>query len=337
MHCREMEALSGNSSPCSRRGFLRTAGLFGAGVLIGRASGAAEQAKKAPELAFARTEDALRLTYGPREIIRYQLKPPGMGASGVPSGCYFHPFSTPSGTVITDVGPSDHRYHRGVFLGWVEMHGRQDADFWGWGEHAPVKDRQIVHRSLEAKPPSLGYARIRALNDWMAGKERMLAEDLRAGVTFQDGATLLNYAVQLTPAVETKLARWAFGGFALRTRKDGELIPIGPEGEVKRAAPQHTDPASNWPDAPWYGLHLKLSDGKQATVAVVGRKENPPTTWHVVAGIGLVNPCITAPAAFVLRPDQPQVLRYRVALFDGPPNLPVINRLAESWYLGVQN
>lgn len=321
----------------SRRGFLRQAGWLGAGLAMGATCRGAEQAKKAPELAFVRSEEALRLTYGPRDIIRYQLRPPGMGASEVPSGCYFHPFATPAGTVVTDVGPDDHRHHRGIFLAWVEMHGRQDGDFWGWGEHAPVKDRRIVNRSLEAKPPSLGYARIRALNDWMAGAERMVAEDMRAGVTFQDGGTILNCAVQFAVESEVTLARWAFGGFALRTRKDGELVAIGAEGVVKRPSPKHTDPESNWPDAPWYGLHLKLKDGKQATVAVIGRKENPPTTWHVVPEIGLVNPSITAPAAVVLRPEKPLVLRYRVAVFDGAPNLPVINKIAESWYLGIQN
>ena len=123
----------------------------------------------------------------------------------------------------------------------------------------------------------------------------------------------------------------------MRTRKDGELVPIGPNGEVKLAPPTHTDPASNWPDSPWYGFHLKLADGKEATVAVVGRKGNPPTTCHVVSSIGLLNPCITAPSAVVLRPDPPLVLRYRVAVFDGPPKLPVINRIAESYYLGIQN
>lgn len=339
MHCFDSGRPISAVAPSSRRLFLQRLGMAGAALATGAAIPlpAAEQAKKAPELAFVRTDEALRLTYGPRDIIRYQLRPPGMGASAVPSGCYFHPFATPAGTVITEVGPDDHRHHRGIFLGWVEMHGPADGDFWGWGEAAPVKDRQIVNRSLEAKPPSLGYARIRALNDWMADGRKMVSEDLRAGITFQDGATVLNYAAQFSVEAPVTLARQAFGGFALRTRKDGELTPIGPAGEVKLAAPKHTDPSSNWPESPWYGLHLKLKDGKEATVAVVGRKENPPTTWHVASAIGLVNPCITAPAAVTLTPAKPLVLRYRVVVMDGPPNLPVLNKIAESWYLGVQN
>ncbi len=288
MHRTESGIGFGGPSNPSRRVFLRQAGLLGAGWAVGGSAGAAEQTKKAPELAFARSDEALRLTYGPREIIRYQLRPPGMGASEVPSGCYFHPLMTPAGTVVTDVAPADHRYHRGIFLGWGEMRGRQEADFWGGGTPAATKDRRIVHRSLEIRPPSLGSARIRALNDWMAGKERMVEEDMRAGVTFQDGGTIVNYVVQLTVESEVTLGRRAFGGFAMRTRKDGELVPIGPNGEVKLAPPTHTDPASNWPDSPWYGFHLKLADGKEATVAVVGRKGNPPTTWHVVSSIGLL-------------------------------------------------
>jgi hypothetical protein len=287
-------------------------------------------------LKFVRTDSALHLNLGGREVLRYQLKRPASGGPSVESGCYIHPLTTPSGTVVTDVAPADHRHHRGVFLGWVEMHGRKDADFWGWGEPAPTRNRRIANRTLEAPPPVLGFPRFRAVNEWLADGQTLAREDLRVVVILRDGATILDIAVQIAAESELTLARWGFGGFAMRTRKDGEVIPVGPQGVIRRAPPRHTEPESNWPDVQWYGLHLKLRDGKQATVAVVSRQENPPTTWHVVPAIGLINPSITAKGPIQITRDKPLVLRYRVMAFDGAPNLEALNRLGDSWYRGVQ-
>lgn len=290
------------------------------------------QSAKPPAWGFEQTTEALALKIGTRELFRYQLKRPASGGPSVESGGYISVLTTPSGTRVTDVGPADHPHHRGIFLGWVEMHGKKDADFWGWGEPAPIKNRKIVNKTLETRPPALGSSRFRAVNEWMADGTRMLTEDIRVSTGLTEGGTMMDVAVQLSPDAETKLARWAFGGFAMRTPKDGTVVPIGPEGPIRRAAPKHTDPTSNWPDAAWYGLHLKTPDGKEATVAVANRKTNPPTTWHVVSGIGLINPAITAPGPVTLVPGKPLVLRYRVLAFDGPPKLEVLNRLGSSWY-----
>ena len=65
-----------------------------------------------------------------RTMVTYQLKAPAGAGLPVESGGFFHPVTTPSGVVVTDLAPADHRHHRGVFLAWVEMHGRKDADFW---------------------------------------------------------------------------------------------------------------------------------------------------------------------------------------------------------------
>src|SRR5262245_27855185 len=66
-------------------------------------------------------------------LLQYQSQPIKDSKLPVDSAGYFHPLTSPSGIVMTDLAPADHRHHRGVFLAWVEMHGAADADFWGWG------------------------------------------------------------------------------------------------------------------------------------------------------------------------------------------------------------
>ncbi len=325
------------AGPWTRRSFLRVLGTSTAGALVPASALAAQQAKQAPapQWGFQQSNEALDLKIGDRLVLRYNLRKPPSGGSASESACYVHPLTTPTGTIVTDCGPRDHPHHRGLFLGWVEMHGKKDADFWGWGEAAPIKNRRIINQSVETRPPALGSCRFRVVNDWMADDTRVLREDLRVTTSFQQGATMLDMAMQLAPDAELTLARWAFGGFALRTRTDGEGVPVGPDGVVRLNPPKHTDPTSNWPDVGWYGLSWKLRDGKQFTVAIASRSTNPVTTWHVVPAIGLLNPSITAPAAVQVAPDKPLVLRYRVIAFDGPPALDRLNKLGEGWHNGT--
>jgi len=69
------------------------------------------------------------------------------------SACCFHPVNTPSGERVTDIAPSHHRDHRGMFFGWQSMDfDRKDGvlrgDFWGWGHFAPAEGRAITNRDL---------------------------------------------------------------------------------------------------------------------------------------------------------------------------------------------
>src|SRR5712671_1496664 len=105
----------------------------------------------------------------------YHLKAPADTLLPVDSGDFFHPLTTPRGVVVTDFAPADHKHHRGVFLAWVEMHGAKDADFWGWGEHAPIQGRHIVNHSLSLEDQSsrVGF---RAENEWRADDAVVLGE-----------------------------------------------------------------------------------------------------------------------------------------------------------------
>jgi hypothetical protein len=266
-----------------------------------------------------------------REVVRYQLARPVESQLSVESACYFHPFATPRGVVLTDVAPSDHRHHRGIFLAWVEMHGAKDADFWGWGEPAPKQGRRIVNRESTEFVTATGGAGFVAHNDWLADGEALVKEELRATVNGAPAAQVLDLIYTLKAGADVSLARWAFSGFCVRARKDGQVTVAGPDGEVSLPNPVHTRPESDWPAAKWYGFNLRLPDGVTASVAVIDHPKNPPTLWHNHRDIRMLNPCIVAPAAVKLAADKPLVLRYRVVGCDGPLPATLLNQLAAEW------
>src|SRR5687768_16118500 len=80
-----------------------------------------------PAFKTEKAGDAVVVAVGDKEALRYQLSKPEGSLLSIDSAAYFHPFATPGGTVVTDVAPDDHRHHRGIFLAWVEMHGKKDA------------------------------------------------------------------------------------------------------------------------------------------------------------------------------------------------------------------
>ncbi len=259
--------------------------------------------------------------------LEYHLKRPAGSDLVVDSGDFFHPLTTPSGVVVTDLVPSDHKHHRGVFLAFVEMHGNQDADFWGWGEHAPIKDRRIVNRRIipTAAPQQVKFV---AGNEWMADGEVLVDENVNVLLTDNEGMRVLDLTYTLTPRSDLTLTRWAFSGFCVRVRKDAEVLGVfSPAGKSELPNPSHLQPDSDWPDAPWYAFSQKLPDGRVFGAAVINDPKNPPTLWHNHRDIRMLNPCIVAPAEVKLEKGRDLVLRYRVVTFDGEVPDTKLNKL----------
>jgi hypothetical protein len=276
---------------------------------------------------------AVTVTDAGKPVLVYQLQRPADSKLPVEGACYFHPVMTPSGVVVTDVNPKDHPHHRGIFLAWVEMHGKKDGDFWGWGEHAPIKDRKIAFGGKVSTQTSSGAAGFGVSNQWLAEGEPLIREDLAATVRPDPAAKayVIDLTYTLTPTADLALSRWAFSGFCVRARGEGRLTAYGPAGEVKLPNPSHVKPESDWADAPWYGYTLKFDDGKVAGVAVINHPHNPPTLWHNHRDIRMLNPCIVAPAEVKLKANKPLVLRYRVVAHDGPTPVEALNNMADVW------
>lgn len=264
-------------------------------------------------------------------LLRYQLRKPSDSKLSVDSACYFHPLKTPSGLEVTEVAPEDHLHHRGIFLGWVEMHGAKAADFWGWGAHAPKDGRKIENREVGESISSREGATFRARNHWVADGETILEEQLTSSFSVRPGAHVLDLVYRLTPRADLTIAQWAFSGFCVRLRRGGLVDAFNPQGLVQLLDPQHTEPRSDWPAAAWYAFALRLEGGKTAAVAVIDHPQNPPTAWHNHRGLRMLNPCIVAPGRLLLKAGKPLHLRYRVAAADGSYSKDLVGGLAEEW------
>jgi hypothetical protein len=286
-------------------------------------------AQPEPTFGLCREDGSVRLeTASGRPVLVYVIKKPADSKLTANSVCCLHPIYTPSGVAVTDFAPDDHRHHRGVFLAWYAMHGAKDADFWGWGQFAPTKGRVIENRSVDLASADKQRAELAIKNAWLADGEVMVNEDLSAVVQLVKDAYLVDLTYTLTPTADTKLDQSAFGGFCVRSRKDGKFTFLGADGEVKLPDPHYLKPETCWPAAHWYAYTIELKDGRTVGLAMIDHPDNPPTKWHNNRGVWMLNPCITAPGPITLKKGQPFVLRYSLVVFDGALPTELVKKLA---------
>jgi hypothetical protein len=266
-----------------------------------------------------------------RTVLRYMTNRPTDTELTANSVCCLYPLNTPSGEGVVDFAPSDHRHHRGAFLAWHALKGKQRADFWGWGAWAPTEGRVIKNRHVKLVEADSTHAVLDIRNDWTVEGKVMIDEALSVAVRGQGEAYVVDLSFQLTPAVDVTLEQTAFGGFCAKARKGGKATYSNPQGKVNLPGPHHLKPERNWPAADWYDYTVELGGGKTVGIAVLDHPDNPPTTWHNVAPIAMVNPCIVAPGPVTLKKQRPLRLRYRLVVHDGPPPEELLRRLSNEW------
>lgn len=254
-------------------------------------------------------------------ILRYVTEglPEGEQGPAVEGACFMHPIRTPAGDVVTDMAPADHPHHRGVFCGWVEVEGEARGDWWGWGAKAPKENRYILNRETRVTEHSPERVTLRLINSWRAGEEKVLGERVTLTASAAAGCYVLDFEFKHTVGGRkpVTLAQNPFGGFCYRARPRGEQTITGPDGVVKLPDSVFDRRERNWPASHWYDLTYLAADGVVNGVAVMDHPNNPLSTWHVVRGIHMLNPCIVAEEAQQIQFGEPLYLRYRLVAHDG--------------------
>jgi hypothetical protein len=189
----------------------------------------------------------------------------------------------------------------------------------------------IVNRSLSPLQADSSGARFAVKNQWMVGSDVMVDEHSEFEVTETEDTFLIDAVYQLKPTADLKIRHTAFGGFCVKARKDGKRIYLDKDGPVALPNPHHLKPETDWPSRDWYAFQITLDSGKTISIAVVDHPENPPTLWHNLEPISMLNPCIAAPAAVSLPAGKELKLRYRMIVHDGPAAVDGINELASEF------
>ncbi|HEY2011875.1 MAG TPA: DUF6807 family protein [Bryobacteraceae bacterium] len=249
------------------------------------------------------------------------------------SACCFHPLNTPSGERVTDIAPSDHKDHRGMFFAWQSMDfhrksGILRGDFWGWGHYAPTEGRVIVNRDLRLVKSDARSAEVAVHNDWNIQGEKVLDEATTARVHDDGASRIFDMLFRFTSDSDVTLNQVAFTGLCVRCRKDGQAYFSDPKGKVDLPDSNALKPETDWPSQEWYSYTIALTSGKTVAAAVIDHPGNPRTAWHEPRYVSFLNPCIVATQPVNMTAGQPLTLRYRVVTHDGEFQAADLNRLA---------
>jgi hypothetical protein len=266
-----------------------------------------------------------------RTVFRYMTKKPAGTKLTANSVCCLFPVKTPAGEDVVEFAPSDHPHHRGIFLTWHAIEGKKAADFWGWGEWAPTKDRVITNRSVKLVKADAKHAELAVRNDWTAENEVMVEEALALTAREVPGAYVIDLDFQLAPTADLTLKQTAFGGLCAKCLKGCVRVYSSPKGEVTLPDPHHLKPETDWPAADWYDYTTDLASAKTIGIAVLDHPGNPPSVWHNLAPIAMLNPCLVAPGPVTIKKGEPLRLRYRLVVHDGPVPVERLTRLTNQW------
>lgn len=274
--------------------------------------------------------DALAITTSgekPVEIARFVARPPAGSPVIVPSAAYVHPLRPPRGIDVTAFAPGPHPYYRGLFMGYVDVRGTKDANFWGGGG-GPIKGSVIVSEGVSG----IDGPTFRARNAWQKDGVVLVHEDVQVNARLDGTATILDLAYTFTAAAaDVRLAHCNVGGLALPVRYDGQLSAHGPDGPVKLPSAAYRKNETNWPAAAWYGYTLTLPGGAVVSAAIIDHPANLETRWHCATGARVINPCITTTREVLLKANVPLTLRYRVIALDGAFDAKRMSELVREW------
>ena len=262
---------------------------------------------------WRRSEHALALINGTNVVWQIVADP----AQGKP---YFHPLATPGGTVLTDLRPPDHPWHRGLWFSWKFLNG---LNYW-------EEDRQ-THRSEGAtelveeklQPHDDGSATLKfslSYHPWSA--PGVLTEQRTIEVSAPaNGRYELNWTSEFTALTNVSLTRTplpdepegkSYGGYAglsLRLNQARSDWTFSNSSGATGVAALHGKPAS------W----LKFSAGSDLPAVTIfddAQNLRHPSPWYVNQGMPFFSPALLFREPLSLAAGEKLILHYRIFVTD---------------------
>lgn len=286
---------------------------------------------QAAEITAEKLSSILRFTTAGKTICDYQMQA-GEVPQGVDPvfkhGAHLHPIYSPSGKLVTGNHPEDHRWHRGVWMAWTKTEfGDSHPDFWNMGKVGEALTAEVRFDSLTKSwsgPDSGGFISQHLFLDHShAPNQKVLSETWEVAVSQKDLAGTLANIIDLTSAQTCsgnqplKLPIYHYGGLGVR----GNSLWNPVEAVTMLTSEGHDRKSGDSTKAKWVHLGGQV-DGTTTGMAILIHPSN--FRFPQPLRLNPKNPqlCI-APSQdgdWSIEPNKPYLSKYRLLVFDGPPN-----------------
>ena len=232
---------------------------------------------------------------------------------------YVHPLTGLDGEVFTEVFPSDHLHHQGVFWAWHQLWvgDRKIGDPWVTKDHlVVVKQAKIVDQGPVFATLDIHAEWTSTALDDSGEAAPIVTEQTRIRVFRAAGdVQYVDFSIQLTPLLaNVKLGGSedvkGYSGFTVRVKPPNDIVIQDADGVLAQDAVQST--------SPWAGVSGSFAEGKTSGVAILSHPSSPefPARW-VLRHYGMQNVAYPGRQPIRLSAEQPLVIRHRLVVHRG--------------------
>ena len=248
---------------------------------------------------------------------------------------YIHPVFSPSGLLVTDNYPPNHKHHHGIWFAWThtEFEGRT-PDFWNMGEGKGTVEFVALDRTWSG-PVAAGFESRHREVDLTAPKPTTALNEKWTVRLYAVGANASNpyflFDVDVTDTCATdeplRLPQYRYGGIGVRGNRawDGStnMNVLTSEGSTDRSKGDANQTHGRW-------CHIGgLVDGQPTGIAILGHPDNfrAPQPLRIHPTMPYINFAPQQAGDMQIVPGRPYVARYRFVVSDGPPDGAELDRL----------
>lgn len=283
----------------------------------------------------AREGNAIRFEQEGRPIVQYHAGPSALPRDDIDPvfrrGGYLHPIWSPSGLVVTDDYPANHLHHHGVWVSWTktEFDGRQ-PNFWEMGERKGTVEAVAMDRFWSGEVFGGFVGRHRYVDLTRSKPIVVLHETWQVHVYGVRGRPMpyrmfdLEFVQVCATDKPIRFPQYRYGGLGFRGPENWDgaentrfLTGLGETDRIKGHATR----------APWCHIGGEV-EGRSSGIAILCHPDNyrapQPMRIHPREPFFCYAP--SQLGDWEIAPGESYVSRYRLIVFDGPPDKGVLDR-----------
>lgn len=300
-----------------------------------RLEAAAAAPASGPGVQLRREQGAVTLEVAGEPILRYNASETPLPSPEIDPvyrrGGYIHPVQTPSGRVVTDDYPPNHRHHHGIWASWTRtvFEGRE-PDFWNMGDRKGTVE-PVSLDTVWSGPVHAGFrARHRYVDLTAPTPQDALNETWTVHLFDVQGSgrpyRIFDLEVVQTTASSSPLLlpEYHYGGVGFRGRREWD----GAENTFFLTSEGRDRTNGHGTRARWCHIGGYV-DGALAGVGILGHPENFrfPQHMRIHPTEPFFNWAPSQAGDWAIQPGEPYVARYRFVVYDGPPDATQLDRL----------
>ncbi len=255
---------------------------------------------------------------------------------------YFHPVSLVDGTVLTELMPADHIWHRGLWWSWKTINGvnywEEDKDtLLAEGRNEIIKVAAIpgpdysadveIHISYHPPGEPAVIMETRTLKMSPPDEKGMYTIDWKSTFTARDKDVLLDRTP--IPGEENGVAWGGYAGLSVR------LADSAVKWQAVDSEAHTFDNEFNNAKAKWLDYCIETESGGPAGIAILDHPSNLryPTPWYVILGEGMryFSPAFLYYEPYTIKAGRSLTLRYRIVVHPGGTDARVLERQWEEF------